>query len=174
MKAPWPEGSQTTCTAVKFCIKMVKVGHIQEILKELERHLNCSKQCYKIQQCSIVIPGKSTYLVIDNGLIVSSLLYVTLTIKQRFYAFWVIQGAGYGILVLIHGHDIFFHCFFSRNVFFIVHYKLTPVNEWCICHCSRKFCFVGKSEHNNPVLSVKKVSKQKSVLILLIGIADIT
>jgi hypothetical protein len=48
MKAPWPEGSQTTCTAVKFCIKMVEVGHIQEILKELERHLNCLKQCYKI------------------------------------------------------------------------------------------------------------------------------
>lgn len=67
-----------------------------------------------------------------------------------------------------------FIAFFLRNIFFVVHYKFTPVNEWCICHCSRKFCFVGKSEHNNPVLSVKEVSKQKSVLILLIVIADIT
>ena len=48
MKAPWPEGNWTTCTGVKFCIKMVEVGHIQETLKELRRHLNCLKQCHKI------------------------------------------------------------------------------------------------------------------------------
>jgi len=27
---------------------MVEVGHIQETLKELKRHLNCLKQCHKI------------------------------------------------------------------------------------------------------------------------------
>lgn len=63
---------------------------------------------------SIVIPSKSSYLEIDDGLFVPSLLYVTLTNKQVILGSCKVQSKEFYFLFM----DITFSSIFIKKHFF--------------------------------------------------------